>query len=79
MSTQNNLNALYYLLTNNPDPNIAIIDNTNIWLQFYNNRKNIIKQNILNEQLFTIIQILISKGKNTIPDTLKLELLNIII
>lgn len=79
MSTQNNLNALYYLLTNNPDPNIAIIDNTNIWLQFYNNRKSIIKQNILNEQLFTIIQILLSKGKNTIPDTLKLELLNIII
>lgn len=66
MTQKNNIDELYLLITNSIDKHQIFIDNLDIWTTFYNNRFSIIKDNIINPKLFTIIKFLLEQEKGEI-------------
>ena len=65
METTNNIDELYNLIKKNPTPE-TFIENLEIWIRFYNEREFIIENNILNLNLFDIIEFLLQHEKGEI-------------
>ena len=65
METTNNIDELYNLIKKNPAPE-TFIENLEIWIRFYNEREFIIENNILNLNLFDIIEFLVQHEKGEI-------------
>ena len=71
MTIQNeefNLEKFYNLIINSQDSQKTFLDNLDLWKAFYNNRSSIIRENILDERLFTIIEFLLVQEKGEIFD-----------
>lgn len=71
MTIQNeefNLEKFYNLIINSQDSQKTFLDNLDLWKAFYNNRSSIIRENILDERLFTIIEFLLGQEKGEIFD-----------
>ena len=66
MTTKNNIDELYSLIENSTNHHQTFIDNLDLWKSFYDDRFIIIKNNILNPKLFTIIEFLLEQEKGEI-------------
>ena len=65
---QINIDDLEQLIIESTDKHHTFISNLEIWQAVYNDRHRIIKQNILNPKLFTIIKFLLEQEKGEIFD-----------
>lgn len=68
METRNNIDELHSLIESSTNHHQTFIDNLDLWKSFYDNRFIIIKNNILNPKLFTIIEFLLEQEKGEIFD-----------
>lgn len=66
MEIRNNIDELYSLIESRTNQHQTFIDNLDLWKNFYDNRFIIIKNNILNPKLFTIIEFLLEQEKGEI-------------
>jgi len=62
------IEKFYNLIINTQDHRKTFLENLELWKEFYNERLLIIKNNILDERLFTIIEFLLKNEKGEIFD-----------
>ena len=61
METNTSIDALYNLIETSTNHHQTFIDNLDLWKQFYDDNEIIIRNNLLNAQLFTIIKFLLKQ------------------
>lgn len=75
MAVSNNIDELYSLITNSDNKHQTFIENLELWQKFYNDRYIIIKNNILNPKLFTIIKFLLEQEHGEVFEYFHSELI----
>ncbi len=75
VKTNYDLTELYNLIKENPSHE-TFINNLEVWTSFYQNRHSYIRNNILDERLYTIIAFLIQQEQGEIFDYLTSELVS---
>lgn len=79
LKSDNCIDTLFDLIKENKDPKEIIENNIDICKYFYNNRYTLIRSNLLNKKLFTIIEFLIRNDSNQIFPYLQSNLLDTLI